>query len=121
MIAARDIHLCAEARFQRHRREPITCFRCNRPRADICGAKRSELPKRFIVKGPTGPFGRDGARNPCAYTMAHLLSRASLKVCVLAIQSEVIGIQRDALRKWPRRVDTPEADLVVGGIVEESR
>src|SRR5258705_7352239 len=40
---------------------------------------------------------------------------------MLAIQSEVISIQRDTPVKWTRRVHTPKADLVVGDIVEESR
>src|SRR5258705_10133703 len=40
---------------------------------------------------------------------------------MLAIQAEVIGIQRHSPGKWTRRVHTPKADLVVGNIVEESR
>src|SRR6266404_4378027 len=40
---------------------------------------------------------------------------------MLAIQAEVIGIQRYGPGKWTRRVHTPKADLVVGDIVEESR
>ena len=40
---------------------------------------------------------------------------------MLAIQAEVISIQRQSFGKWTRRVHTPKADLVVGNIVEESR
>ena len=40
---------------------------------------------------------------------------------MLAIQPEVIGIQRHSPEKWTRRVHTPKADLVVGDIVEEPR
>src|SRR6266480_6238450 len=40
---------------------------------------------------------------------------------MLAIQAEVIGIQRHSPGKWTRRVHTPKADLVVGDIVEEPR
>src|SRR5882724_8857810 len=40
---------------------------------------------------------------------------------MLAIQAEVIRIQRRTLVEWTRRVHTPKADLVVGDIVEESR
>src|SRR5215510_2561316 len=99
MIATGDIYPCAEPRFQRYRPKPIACFRCNRPRTDICRAECSGLPKRFVVKVPTSLFGRDRPRNPCAKTVTHFLGGASLKGCVLAIQAEVIGIQRHTLQK----------------------
>ena len=67
------------------------------------------------------PFGRDRTRNSCAYAVAYFLGRASLKGCMLAIQAEVIGIQRYAPEKWTRRVHTPKANLMVRDIVEESR
>src|SRR5258708_9939568 len=40
---------------------------------------------------------------------------------MVAIQAEVIGIQRHSPGQWTRRVHAPEGDLVVGDIVEESR
>ena len=62
IVAARDVRLSAESRFQWNSRKTIASFRGDRPRPNVSGTEGSELPKRFIVEIPAGvPLG-DGTR-----------------------------------------------------------
>jgi len=53
IVAARDVRLNAESRFQRNVRKPVTGFRSHCPGAYVCGTKVPNA-KRFIVEIPAG-------------------------------------------------------------------
>lgn len=62
IVAARDIRLSAESRFQGDCGDAIASFRRGGPGFDVSRAERAELPKRFIVEIPPGFFGGNSAR-----------------------------------------------------------
>src|SRR5262245_7345728 len=121
MIAAGNISLCAGARLQRFAEKAVAVFGSNRPRPNISGAECPKLPKRLVIKVPPGSFCRDRLKNSCANGVSQFLSRASLKRRVFAAQAQIIGIQRNLLGTCSRGIHTPETDLAVGLIVEESK
>src|SRR5882724_4045960 len=120
MVSARNIRSGAESGFQHYRWKPIAGFRRNGPCTDIGRAECSELPERLVVEVPTGSFSGDRPRDSYAETMTQLLRGAPLKCCTLAVQSQVIRIERHFLGERPGRINSPKGDLVIGSIVEES-
>ncbi len=121
MVSARNIRSGAEAGFQCYCWKPKARFRRNGPCADIGRAECSELPERLVVEVPTGLFSGDRPRQPCAETMTQLLRGTPLKCCTLAVQSQVIRIERHFLGERPGRIYSPKVDIVIGSIIEESR
>src|SRR6266852_2303948 len=121
MVSARNIRLGAEAGFQHYRWKSIARFGRNSPRSDIGRSECSELPERLVVEVPTGSFGRDRPRQSCAESMTQLVRGTPLKSCTLAVQSQVIRLERNFLGERLGRIYSPKGDLVVGSIIEESR
>src|SRR6266446_10736855 len=121
MVSARNIRFGAESGFQHYRWKPIARFRRNGPCTDIGRAECSELPERLVVEVPTGLFSRDRPRQPFAETMTKLLRGTPLKCCTLAVQSQVIRIERNVVGERLGRINSPKGDPVVGSIVEESK
>src|SRR5882724_537437 len=121
MVSARNIRLGAEAGFQYDCWKSIARFRRSSPCTDVGRAECSDLPERLVVEVPPGLFSRDRPRQPCAESMTQLLRGTPLKCCTLAVQSQVIGIERTFVGDRPGRIYSPKADLVVGRIIEVSR
>src|SRR6266404_4078096 len=121
MVSARNIRFGAQSGFQHYRWKPIARFRRSSPCTDIGRAECSELPERLVVEVPTGLFSRDRPRQPCAETMTQLLRGTPLKCCTLAVQSQVIRIERHFPGERLGRIYSPKGDTVIGSIIEESR
>src|SRR5260221_9444708 len=121
MVSARNVRLGAKAGFQGHRWKPIARFRRSSPCTDVGRAECSDLPERLVVEVPTGLFSRDRPRQPFAETMTKLLRGTPLKCCTLAVQSQVVRLERHFLGKRPGRIYSPKGDTVIGSIIEESR
>src|SRR5260370_8025044 len=79
IVAARNIRLDAEARFQRNRRDAVTGFRGDGPCLNIRRAEAAKLPKRFIVQVPPGLFVGNRAGKPRAQRSPALISLPPLK------------------------------------------
>src|SRR6266550_1736116 len=92
IVSAGDVRLGTEPRFKPNRRKSIARFGRNSPSPDVSCTERAELPEALVVKIPSGPLRRDGARNPCAQRVALLLSCASFESRLLAVQTQVIRI-----------------------------
>src|SRR4029077_3995639 len=121
IVAARDVCLSAESRFQRNIRKPVTGFRCYCPRAYVCRTEASELPKRFIVEIPAGiPLG-DGTRKTRTDGVPHFVAYTPVEFSCFSIEAKVISIQCDGLRQRPNAVYAPKSNCMIGGIVENSR
>src|SRR4026207_1990052 len=116
MVSARNIRLGAEAGFQHDCWKPIARFRRSSPCPDVGRAECSELPECLVVEVPTGLFGRDRPRQSCAETMTPLLRGTPLKCCTLAVQPQVIRIERHFPGERPGRIYSPEGDIVIGSI-----
>src|SRR5713101_2052796 len=108
MVSARNIRLGAEAGLQHDCWKSIARFRRSSPCTDVGRAECSDLPKRLVVEVPTGLFSRDRPRQPCAETMTQLLRGTPLKTCTLAIQTQVIGLERNFLGERPGRIYSPK-------------
>src|SRR6266478_5129140 len=121
MVSARNIRLGAEAGFQHDCWKSIARFRRSSPCTDVGRAERSDLPERLVVEVPTGLFSGDRPRDSYAESMTQLLRGTPLKCCTLAVQSQVVRIERHFLGERPSRIYSPKVDIVIGSIIEESR
>lgn len=99
IVAARDIRLSAESRFQRNVREPVTGFRSHCPGPYVCGTEGSELPERFIVEIPAGLYLGDGTRETRTDTVPHIVADTSVECSYFSIEAKVVGVQRGGLRQ----------------------
>ena len=97
IVAAGDVRLGAESRFQRNGWKPVTGFRCYRPCPDICGSEASELPKRFIVEIPARLRLSDGTRETRTDAVPHFVADASVECGCFSVEAKVVGIQSEAL------------------------
>src|SRR6266566_2930903 len=121
IVAARDVRLGAESRFQRNVRKPVTGFRSDCPGAYVCGPETSELPKRFIVEIPAGlPLG-DGTRKTRTDTVPHFVAYTPVECSCFSIEAKVVSVQCDGLRQRSDDVYTPKSDSVVWDVIEKAR
>src|SRR5216684_7631034 len=121
IVAARDIRLNTESRFQRNVWEPVTGFRSHRPGAYVCGTEGSKLPKRFIVEIPAGlPVG-DGTRKTRTDTVPYFMAGTSVECSCFSIKTKVVSVQCGVLRQKSDAVHAPKSDCMIGGIVEDPR
>src|SRR5258705_2397672 len=120
IVAARDVRLSAESRFQRSVRKPVTGFRSHCPGAYACGTEGSELPKRFIVEIPAGLHLGDGTRKTRTDTVPHFVAYTPVECSCFSIEAKVVSVQCDGLRQRSDAVDAPKSDSVIGCIVKKS-
>src|SRR6266702_8133761 len=121
IVAARDVRLGAESRFQRNVRKPVTGFRSDCPGAYVCGPETSELPKRFIVEIPAGvPLG-DGPRKTRTDTVPHFVAYTPVECSCFSIEAKVVSVQCEGLRQRPDAVYAPKSDSVVWNVIEKAR
>src|SRR5229473_1898340 len=121
IVAARDIRLSAESRFQRNVREPVAGFRSYCPCAYVCGTEGSELPKRFIVEIPAWlPLGH-GTRKTRTDTVPHFVAYTSVERSCFSIEAEVVSVECDGLRQRSDAVYSPKSDSVVWDVIEKPR
>src|SRR6266568_177083 len=120
IVSTRDVRPSAESRFQRNVREPVTRFRCHRPRAYICGTEGSELPKRLIVEIPTGLRLSDRTRKTRTDTVPHFVADTSVECSCFPIEAKVISIHCDALRQRSDAVHAPKSDFMIGGVIKKT-
>src|SRR5260370_378878 len=121
IVAARDVRLSAESRFERNVREPVTGFRCHCPGAYVCGTEGSELPKRFIVEIPVGvPLG-DGMRETRTDAVSHFVAYTPVECSCFSIEAKVVSVQCDGLRQRSDAVYAPKSDSVVWDVIEKAR
>src|SRR5580658_5555920 len=92
VISARDIRLCAETRFQRHRGKSVARFGCECPCPDVVRTEGAKLPEALIVEVPSWLFGGDRTRKPGTHGVPHLLCGASLEGRLLSVQPQVVEI-----------------------------
>src|SRR4029077_16764792 len=121
IVAARDVRLSAESRFQRNVREPATGFRSHCPSAYVCGTKGSELPKRFIVEIPAGLALGDGTRKTRADTVSHFVACTPVECSCFSIEAKAVGVQCDCLRQRSDTVYAPKSDCMIGCVVKKAR
>src|SRR6266705_933210 len=121
IVAARDVRLNAESRFQRNVRKPVTGFRSNCPGAYVCGTEGSEVPKRCIVEIPAGlPLG-DGTRKTRTDTVPHFVAYTSVECSCFSIEAKVVSVQCDGLRQRSDAIYAPKSDSVVWDVIEKAR
>src|SRR6266704_3711787 len=121
IVAARDVRLSAESRFQRNVRKPVTGFRSNCPGAYVCGTEGSKLPKRFIVEIPAGvPLG-DGTRETRTDAVPHFVAYTPVECSCFSIEAKVVSVQCDGLRQRSDTVYAPKSDGVVWDVIEKAR
>src|SRR6202521_1734979 len=121
IVAARDVRLSAESRFQRNVRKTVTGFRSHCPSAYVCGTEGSELPKRFIVEIPSGLHLGDGTRKTRTNTVPHFVADTSVECSCFSIEAKVVSVQCDGLRQRSDAVYAPKSDSVVWDVVEKNR
>src|ERR1700688_2092711 len=121
IVAARDVRLSAESRFQRNVRKTVTGFRSHCPGAYVCGTEGSELPKRFIVEIPSGLHLGDGTRKTRTNTVPHFVADTSVECSCFSIEAKVVSVQCDGLRQWSDAVYAPKSDSVVWDVVDKNR
>src|ERR1700688_2254591 len=120
IVAARDVRLSAESRFQRNARKTVTGFRSHCPGPYVCGTEGSELPKRLIVEIPVGlPLG-DGTRKTRTDTVPHFVADTSVECSCFSIKTNVVSVQRGGVRQWSDAVYAPESNSVIRCIVKKS-
>src|SRR6266478_6054473 len=121
IVAARDVRLNAESRFQRNVRKPVTGFRSHCPGAYVCGTEGSELPKRFIVEIPAGvPLG-DGTGKARTDTVPYFMADTPVECGCFSIEAKVVSVQCDGLRQRSDAVYAPKSDSVVWDVIEKAR
>src|SRR5216684_2025716 len=121
IVAARDVRLSAESRFQRNVRKTVTGFRSHCPGAYVCGTEGSELPKRFIVEIPSGLHLGDGTRKTRTNTVPHFVADASVERSCFSIEADVVSVECDGLRQRSDAVYAPKSDSVVWDVIEKAR
>src|SRR6266851_3865554 len=121
IVAARDVRLSAESRFQRNVRKPVTGFRSHCPGAYVCGTEGSELPKRFIVEIPAGLHLGDGTRKTRTDTVPHFVAYTPVECSCFSIEAKVVSVQCDSLRQRSDAVYAPKSDSVVWDVIEKAR
>src|SRR5216683_809864 len=121
IVAARDVRLSTESRFQRNVRKPVTGFRSHCPGAYVCRTEGSELPKRFIVEIPAGlPLGH-GTRKTRTDTVPHFVADTSVERSCFSIEADVVSVECDGLRQRSDAVYAPKSDCMVWDVVEKTR
>src|SRR6266704_2819427 len=121
IVAARDVRLSAESRFQRNGRKPVAGFRSQCPGAYGCGPETSELPKRLIVEIPAGvPLG-DRTRKTRTDTVPHFVAYTPVECSCFSIEAKVVSVQCEGLRQRPDAVYAPKSDSVVWNVIEKAR
>src|SRR5713226_2871761 len=121
IVAARDIRLSAESRFQRNVREPVAGFRSYCPCAYVCRTEGSELPKRFIVEIPAGLHLGDGTRKTPTDTVPHFVAYTPVECSCFSIEAKVVSVQCDGLLQRSDAVYAPKSDGVVWDVIEKAR
>src|SRR6266700_4881340 len=120
IVAARDVRLGAESRFQRNVRKPVTGFRSDCPGAYVCVPETSELAKRFIVEIPAGVPLCDGTRKTRTDTVPHFVAYTPGECSCFSIEAKVVSVQCDGLRQRSDAVYAPKSDGVVWGVIEKA-
>jgi hypothetical protein len=110
IVAAGDVGLDAESRFQRNGRKPVTGFRRHGPCPDICGTEAAKLPKSFIVEIPSRLRLSDRTGETRTDTATQFVGNTPVKYGCFSVEAKVVSIQREALFERSDAVHAPKSD-----------
>jgi hypothetical protein len=120
IVATGNVGFQTESRLEPHVGKPIAGIGSKCPGPDVRGTENAELPQPLKIEVPAAPLSCDRPPESCAQSVSQFVCYSSLVGRIPPIQAQIVGIYRDSSCQRARRVDTPETNLMVWDIVEET-